>query len=414
MNVHALFANVLSSNWIEALSTLNRSFVFKDAIDIVIASFFIYLILVFIKQTRSYFIFVTLAALLVVSYLAEVFGLGLTRQLFQPILTFFLVIFVIVFQREIRRFFRWFTLSRQSLGRSAATLSSEISAVIVHAVHDMAKVKMGALIVLSGDYPLDDIIEGGFPLDGKISSPLILSIFDHTTPGHDGAMIIENKRIKRFGVHLPLAEDFKGFATMGTRHRATVGISERTDCLAIAVSEERGTISVAEGGILKTLQNAGELDDIIKRFLKENTTEESGAPSIWKYMLFHNFYSKVVAVAIAAMLWFVLVDQSGTVNRDFKTSVEFVHVPAGLLVTEAKPDTINLSFSGESRDINALSPSLLRARVDLTSTSVGPHDLEITKDELQYPSYITLIKSSPATIHIVVAPVTSTSTFMSK
>ncbi|MES3005996.1 MAG: DNA integrity scanning protein DisA nucleotide-binding domain protein [Patescibacteria group bacterium] len=283
------------------------TFTWSSAFDIVIAAFFIYVLLVFIKQTQSYFIFNTIAVLLVVSYFAQLFNLSLTIRLFQPILTFFLVIFVIVFQREIRRFFRWFTLSRQTLSRTAANLSSEISGIIVHAVQDMAKLKMGALIVLSGDYPLDDTIEGGFALDGKISSPLILSIFDHTTPGHDGAMIIEGKRIKRFGVHLPLAEDFKGFATMGTRHRAAIGISERTDSLAVVVSEERGTISVSEGGKIRLLQNAGELDDVIKKFLKENGEDDMDTPNIWKYMLLHNFYLKVIAIGAAIILWFALV-----------------------------------------------------------------------------------------------------------
>ncbi len=121
-------------------------------------------------------------------------------------------------------------------------------------------------------------------------------------------MIIEGKRIKRFGVHLPLAEDFKGFATMGTRHRAAIGISERTDALAIVVSEERGTISVAESGTIRTLQNAGELDDIIKDFLKEANAEEGEAsPNIWKYMLLHNFYLKLIALGASLVLWLVLV-----------------------------------------------------------------------------------------------------------
>lgn len=311
MNVYTLMANISVTKILDAIPGAFVSFSWVDVLDIAIASFFIYVILIFIKQTRSYFILNTLGGLLLVSYVAQVFGLGLTQKLFQPILTFFLVIFVIVFQREIRRFFRWFALSRQTMRKTAASLTSEISGVIVHAVQDMARLKMGSLIVLSGDYPLDDIIEGGFGLDGKISSPLILSIFDHMTPGHDGAMIIEGKRIKRFGVHLPLAEDFKGFATMGTRHRAAIGISERTDALAIVVSEERGSISVAEDGKIRVLQNAGELDDVIKRFLKENAKDGNGHSGIWKYMLVNNFYSKIIAVAIAIVLWLVIVVQTG-------------------------------------------------------------------------------------------------------
>lgn len=306
IDANNLTANISFTEIVNSAPNAFSNFSFAGAVDIAFAAFFIYVILVFIKQTRSYFIFNFLAILLVINYLARVFDLGLTARLFQPILTFFLVIFVIVFQREIRRFFRWFTLSRQTLERTAASLSSEISGVIVHAVQDMAKMKMGSLIVLSGDHPLEDSVEGGFALDGKISSPLILSIFDHTTPGHDGAMLIEGKRIKRFGVHLPLAEDFKGFSSMGTRHRAAIGISERTDALAIVVSEERGTISVAEEGKLSVLENAGKLDDIIKRFLKEAAEEESERPNIWQYLILHNLYLKVIALGAAIVLWVAL------------------------------------------------------------------------------------------------------------
>lgn len=307
MNAENLMANISVIKIANGIPQAFSNFTWADGLDIIIASFFIYVLLVFIKQTRSYFILNTLGSLLIVSYISQALGLDLTQRLFQPILTFFLVIFVIVFQREIRRFFRWFAFSGRRFGKTAANLGSEISGIIVHAVQDMAKVKMGSLIVLSGDYPLDDIIEGGFLLDGEISSPLILSIFDHTTPGHDGAMIIESKRIKKFGVHLPLAENFKGFAVMGTRHRAAIGISEKTDALAIVVSEEKGTISVAEGGKIRTLQNAGELDDVIKKFLKENNsdTDVDQRISIWKYLLVHDLYSKIIAVGAALVLWLV-------------------------------------------------------------------------------------------------------------
>jgi diadenylate cyclase len=305
----SLLGSVGSTQFFSHLPNIFFSLDVRALIDILIAAFFLYLVFVFVKQTRSYFIFTTFALLFLVSYLADIFDLTLTQALFQPLLTFFVIIFIVVFQREIRRFFSWLTLSRRSIGRSLAPVNAEIAGIIVRAVAEMSKVKMGALIVLSGDYPLDDIIEGGFDLDGKISMPLILSIFDHTTPGHDGAMIIEDKVIKRFGVHLPLAEDYKNFSTAGTRHRAGVGVSERTDALAIIVSEERGTISVAQGGVLKKLENSGQLDDLIKSFLKEKTTEESGEPTMWRYLFIHNFYLKIGAVVTAFILWAALVSR---------------------------------------------------------------------------------------------------------
>ncbi len=401
MNFIESLASVPASGISSTISIVFSQFSFSQIIDIIISAFFIYLLLLFIKQTRAYFIYTSITALIVISYIARVFDLGLTRQLFQPILTFFLVIFVIVFQREIRRFFRWFAISRESFNRKVGALSAEISGTIVKAVQEMARLKIGALIVITGEHSLDDVVEGGFALDGKISSPLILSIFDHTTPGHDGAMLIENKRIKKFGVHLPLAEDFKGFATMGTRHRAGIGISERTDCLGIIVSEERGTISVAEGGKLISLQSAGELDDIIKRFMKENKHDEV-PPPMWKYIFIHNFISKILAVVIAFVLWFILVVQAGAVTKDFAAPIEIRGVPQGYVVTQVSPSTVNVAVNGAEYDISSVQASDIRVRLTLPTLEPGVHTIRLTESQIQYPEYLQLKRFTPDTIKITI------------
>lgn len=401
MNFIQSLASVPSLPLWDSLSSVVSYFTWRDGLDILLAAFFIYLLLIFIKQTRTYFIFTTLSTLVVISYIARVLDLGLTRQLFQPILTFFLVIFVIVFQREIRRFFMWFAKGPSSFGRKVGALTSEISGTIVKAVQEMARLKIGSLIVVTGEYPLDDAIEGGFALDGKISSPLILSIFDHTTPGHDGAMVIENKRIKKFGVHLPLAEDFKGFATMGTRHRAGIGISERTDCLAIIVSEERGLISVAEGGKLTTLQSAGELDDIIKRFMKENAHDEE-RPAIWKYIVLNNFIAKLIAVVVAVLLWLVLVVQAGFISKEFVAPVEIRQINPDYIVTQVTPSVIQVSLNGAAHDIDTVGESAIRVRIDVASLGEGIHTVKLTPDQIEYPSYLNLAKISPERIKITI------------
>lgn len=400
-----MLASLPGTKFWDVLPDVFATFSWSDVIDIALSAFFVYIIIIFIKQTRTYFVFTTLGALAVVSYVAKLFDFSLTRQLFQPILTFFLVIFVIVFQREIRRFFRWFSSGRANLGHRVITLTSEISATIVKAVQEMARLKMGSLIVVTGEYPLDDVVDGGFVLDGKISSPLILSIFDHTTPGHDGAMIIENKRIKKFGVHLPLAEDFKGFATMGTRHRAGIGISERTDCLAIIVSEERGTISVAEGGKLTVLQTAGQLDDIIKRFIKENHPHENATPKLWQYFIFNNLFSKIVAVGISILLWLVLVGQSSIVNKDFVVPIKFRHIPSGYVVDKVTPSSITISLSGADHDISLVRPEDVGVQLEIPNAQEGLNEFVIDKDNVKYPQYLNLAKASSDKIKITLVKI---------
>jgi len=287
------------------LPNIFSSLQWNDYLDILIVSFFIYVILIFIQQTRSYFILYTFLLLFFISFLSKVFDLSLTRKLFEPLLTFFVVIFAIVFQREIRRFFRWLFFDRTRTFKQASNITEEISGSIVRAVSEMARQKIGAIIVLAGQSPLDDIAEGGFALDGKISTPLLLSIFDNHTPGHDGAVLIENRRIKKFGLHLPLAENFKGFATMGTRHRAALGITERTDAMAIVVSEERGTISIGENGVLRPIEDADALMPLVQHFMRESGEEHH--QTMWEYLVINNFSSKILSLALSFLLWVVLI-----------------------------------------------------------------------------------------------------------
>lgn len=395
--MYQILATVQYSSVGDVLGDIIRSFIWRDALDIIIASFLIYLILIFIKQTRSYFIFSSLIFLFIVSYLSRAWDLGLTRQLLDPIITFFFIIFVIVFQREIRRFIRWFALLRNRMSYDSTEMDLDFPSILVKAVQDMAKKKMGALLVLAGEYPLEDIVEGGFELNGKISVPLLLSIFDNHTPGHDGAVIVENGQIKRFAVHLPLAEDFKGFSTMGTRHRAGIGISERTDALVIIVSEERGTISVAENGKIRTLSGAGELDDVIRVYLNESSVQEN---SFLRYITLHHFVSKITAVFLALILWFVFVLQAGVVNKDFVVPIEFTKLPAGITVTQAYPSQANVTFSGLNRDIQSITANDVKIRINMDNATSGISVINLDSSKVNYPPYLSLVKLSPSSVKI--------------
>jgi uncharacterized protein (TIGR00159 family) len=276
----------------------------KNLLDVLLVAFLIYLVLVFIRQTRSFVVLSMIAVLTTINFVAYKLDLVLTRELFQPLLTSFVVVFVVVFQKEIRRFFDWLTFPtrRRWLGHSTNAVA-EIPAIIVEAGREMVKRKIGALIVLAGDYPLETLTQGGFSLGGTPSVPLILSIFDPSSPGHDGAIIIEQGVIKSFGVHLPLADNFKFFANLGTRHRAALGITERTDALAIVLSEEKRTISVARGTTLETVESPHDLEHIIRQFLKTDEVE-SRSPRGW--FRWRNLSTATASLVLALLLWYLI------------------------------------------------------------------------------------------------------------
>lgn len=373
----------------------------SSILDIFVVAIGIYLLLIFIKQTRSYFIIYGVIGLTVIGLLSTEFDLGLTRKVIQPLFTFFLVIFVIVFQREIRRFFRWLALSKGSFEKRIAYLDDEVVTYLTDALMGMAERRMGGIVVLSGEYPLDDIIQGGFDLDGKITSALLLSIFDHSTPGHDGAVLIENRRISKFGVHLPLAEEFTGFATMGTRHRASSGITERTDAIALVVSEERGTISIAKGGVLRTLPDRESVEGTLHAFFKD---EHAPARSVGERFFSSNHFLKVVSGVMAAVLWFFVVFQANIVTKEIVVPFEFENVPGGLTVAATVPVDMKVTISGDNQDINALKAGDIHAVVNLKDREAGTIRINLSEENIVRPTYVSVTAFSPKSVSVTLKP----------
>jgi diadenylate cyclase len=373
----------------------------KDIFDILIVGLIIYLVFIFIKQTKSFFIFNSFLALLVLVYISKNFDLTLTRQLFQPLLTFFIVIFVVVFQREIRRFFDWFSLGSKNLALfRKITISSEVSSSIVKAVHQMAEDHTGAIIVLPGEYPLDDLVEGGFPLDGKVSVTLLLSIFDTGSPGHDGAVLIKDNLIKTFGLHLPLAEHYKDYAGHGTRHRAAAGITERSDALAIVVSEEKGTVSLAEGGVLTLVRDSEDLEEKIKLFLKENILEANRG--FWHYVFVNNLLMKISSLVLAILLWFFFVFQTGVITREYTVPVQLRFLPREYTLDNITPQEITVRISGKNADLVNFDENNLRASVDASEFVPGRKQVSLTPGNISLPSYVNLVKIDPERISVTV------------
>lgn len=376
-----------------------------EIVDILAVALLAYFVLIFIKRTRSYFVINFILALVILSFLSQAFNFELIRALLQPLYTFIVLIVVVVYQREIRNFFDWFSLANRNLSfLKKISVSEEISLILVNALTAMAGERTGAIIVLEGEYPLEKIMEGGFPLEGKVSVPLLLSIFDHHTPGHDGAVYIKNHLISGFGLHLPLAVQYSKYAEHGTRHRAAAGITEHTDAMALVVSEERGTISVSEKGVLHSVKDKDDLEEIIRRFLKENVIEQK--KPVWKEILFENFLIKVASVVLAAVLWFIFVYQTGYITRNFMVPVEF-HLPQGEAVVSVEPSAVEIDLVGRVSDFNSFDQKKLHVTVDVPVGAPAKETVKITKDAVSYPNYFSIadIKPSSVTLTEKAAPV---------
>lgn len=242
------------------MSSLAFEFGFKDLIDILLVAVILYETYRLLRKSGVANLFWGVLAFIVVWFLVSfVFQLELTSALFDRVISVGAIALIVIFQEEIRMFFNrlggrfssW-KIFRNKKGEDAQS-NQQISEVI-RACRHLSSTKTGALIVISKDSHLKEIIDTGERLDAAISARLIENIFFKNTPLHDGAMILEKGKIVAAACILPVSKNPSIPKHMGLRHRAAVGLTEKTDATCIVVSEETGNISFAENGNIRKIE----------------------------------------------------------------------------------------------------------------------------------------------------------------
>lgn len=232
---------------------------YTDIAEIVIITFLVYNIMVWVKNTRAWVLFKGLLIILIFIFVAAIFQMNTILWLAEKTLSVGIIALVIIFQPELRKALeqigqkRFFSgLSFLDAQRSdAQRYSDRTIQELVKACFEMGKVKTGALIVIEKEIVLSDIERTGIAIDAVLSNQLLINIFEHNTPLHDGAVIVRGNKIVSATCYLPLSDNLRLSKELGTRHRAAVGISEVNDSLTIVVSEETGKVSLAEQGRLE-------------------------------------------------------------------------------------------------------------------------------------------------------------------
>ena len=224
-----------------------------DLIDILIIAVIIYKLIVLTKETRAYQVLKGMGIIFICAVVCDLLQIQTLSWLLSSFVTSGIIVVVVLFQPELRRALEH--IGRGKLfDRSLLNDFSQDDATIVSelqlAITDLAKRRVGALIVFEQKTGLGDIVATGTRIDGTISAPLIENIFEPNTPLHDGAMIIRDRQIVAAACILPLAENMSVARELGTRHRAALGISTVSDSITIIVSEETGVISYAQDGKL--------------------------------------------------------------------------------------------------------------------------------------------------------------------
>lgn len=396
------FASIteLYQSLILSLSQADFSFGIKDFFDILLITSLFYIVFLLIKRTHSTFIVTGATIFGLIYVIAKVFNLYITRVFFQTIFPFFIFIIVVIFQREIRYFFEWLATWRSlSFLKQKSSLAENTINDILAAVQKFKETKTGALIVFPGRQSIDQFVHGGTGLFGRISFPLLLSIFDDSTPGHDGAIIIKDNRIEKFGVRLPLSDRFKS-EVMGTRHCAGVGISERSDAFTIVVSEERGIVSYTYKGVLTQTKEMIELKDALQGFLSDQIPDPTPRAR-WHSLLTKNVGLKIGAISLSTCIWFgfALSAQSGIINRQLVAQIEFKSVPKDYAVELITPKTISVTLAGKNPDFKLLKEDSVRAIIDIKNNQTeGTERLALLESMIDYPQELQIVSFEPHTV----------------
>ena len=264
-----------------------------DIIEIVIIAFVIYNVMVWIKNTKAWVLLKGIIIVVIFALIAYILNLKTILWIAGKTISVGIIALVIIFQPELRRALEQlgrkkilFGLFRFNDGREKGErFSSKTAEEIVRACFDMGAAYTGALIVIEQDMVLEEYEKTGITVDGLVTSQLLINIFEHNTPLHDGAVIIRGERVVAATCYLPLSDNNNLNKALGTRHRAGVGISEVTDSMTIIVSEETGKVSVAVGGELIHDIDADSLRNKLE-YLRRRTIDVKSF-KIWRGRLKH-------------------------------------------------------------------------------------------------------------------------------
>ena len=245
-----------------------------DLLDIVLVTFIIYRIFLLIKGTRAVQMLLGLAVILIVYVASQIGELYTLHWILDNFLASIILVIIVIFQNDIRR-------ALVHVGRNPffADLSFREESVLIEelckASISLAGKRQGALIVIERETGINDFLDVGVDLDARVSNELIQSIFLPTSPIHDGALVIQEGRLKRAGCFLPLSQDAAISKKLGTRHRAAIGLTELVDAVAIVVSEETGKVSIVVGGRLTRDLDSAALQRVLKRLLEPRIKTKS-------------------------------------------------------------------------------------------------------------------------------------------
>uniref|UniRef100_C6E4U5 Diadenylate cyclase n=1 Tax=Geobacter sp. (strain M21) TaxID=443144 RepID=C6E4U5_GEOSM len=367
----------------------------QDIADILIMTFLVYQLYSWFKNSKALQVVLGLLFLGVIYFVTKNLGLFMTSWILQELGTVLLVLLIVVFQAEIRQALYRLSLLRNFFDREESALRIDLLEFSA-TVFSLASQRIGALIVFQREELLDDHILHGVPLDSLVSGSLLTTIFIPSSPLHDGAVLIKDGRVSLASCHLPLSVSADVPQHLGTRHRAALGLSERSDAAIVVVSEERGEVSLSLGGELQPMASAAQLHEKLTSLLQPLSPEQQRVGL--KSRLFANLWPKVAILCMVVVCWLLITFRQGEILT-ITAPVTFHSLPDALTLTRSYPDQVDLQLKSFS---NLVSPKQLDIVVDLDLSKVkeGNNNIQISKEQIKLPPGVVVVNIERSLIRV--------------
>lgn len=368
---------------------------FADLVDVAVVGVLIWGLLAWTRRMHARMALVGLAFLGVFYLLARQFELQLTAWIFQGFFAVLVVLLVVVFQDDLRRLFE--QIAALGLGRRVSRPRGGSLAVLVRAMHQLAVKRRGALVVLPGREPLDRLLQGGIALQANISEELIDSLFGTSSAGHDGALVMKDDQLERFAVHLPLSENRAELGAGGTRHAAALGLAERSDALCLVVSEERGTISVAQQGELEVV---GDPVELLARLQEHAQHVVAGGRKNGRGRLVRRLAEGLVSLALAFCAWMFLVPGAAVQETTYEVKVGVENLPRGYKLKGVTPVVVDVTVKGPRRAILLAPVDDFQLVIDASYVRFGRRTFEFGTESVRHGTDLKVVNVVPRKVRL--------------
>lgn len=367
----------------------------QDIADILIMTFLLYQMYSWFRLTRAFQVLLGLGVVTLIYFATRFLGLYMTNWVLQELGTVLIILIIVVFQAEIRQALYRFSRLRHFMQSRQNTRQSQFQE-ISETLFGMASLNTGALVVFQRNEPLDELMSNGVRLDSEISPQMLESIFYNGAPFHDGAALIKDGRIALASCHLPLSVSPDVPRHLGTRHRAALGLSERSDAVVVAVSEERGEVTLFHAGKLLVLASPTELIAALEDLLKNGN--ESNTATV-KKSLFDNLLPKAFFLLGVCIFWALVTTRQGQITT-VTAPVRLHGIPENLILLRTLPDELNVQIKCLSSLTPPPSKLDLTAEIDASEVKEGQTTIRVRNSDFKLPSGITITTVLPSSVRI--------------